>query len=80
MQTSPSWYFYDISSAGLSSVALFLVAILILSDRRLHAHPNKLIAYICLCDSYTFMQFVIRYLLCGYGLSEYANWLYAITV
>jgi hypothetical protein len=48
------YFDYDVAAASLSGFALLLVAVLILSDERLHVHPNKLIAYICLCDSYSF--------------------------
>jgi len=44
----------DISFAAVSCFALFFVAALILTDKRLQAHPNKLIAYVFICDAYTF--------------------------
>ena len=44
----------DIAFAAISCFALFFVAALILTDRKLQAHPNKLIAYVFICDAYTF--------------------------
>lgn len=43
-------------------------------------HPNKLIAIICLCDSFSFCQFVTRYITCGFGYAHYLSWFYATTV
>ena len=57
-----------------------MIALLILSDGRAQTHPNKMIAYVCLCDAYTFCQFVTRYVVCGYGWSNFLNWMYAVTV
>lgn len=71
---------FDIAAASLSGISLLLVAVLILTDKKLKVHPNKLIAYICLCDSFTFIQFVTRYLICGFGWSQAMNYFYAITV
>ena len=39
-----------------------------------------MIAYVCLCDAYTFCQFVTRYFVCGYELNHYLNYFYAQTV
>ncbi len=78
--TSFAWFKYDTVAASISCLALTLIALLILCDKRAQTHPNKMIAYVCLCDAYTFCQFVVRYVVCGYGWSNYLNWLYAITV
>jgi len=80
---SPSdaaWFTYDTVSASLSTISLAFIALLTLSDKRAQTHPNKMIAYVCLCEAYTFCQFVTRYVVCGYGYSRYLNWFYAITV
>jgi hypothetical protein len=50
----------------VSAVLLAFVALLIFTDKRLQAHPNKLIAYTCLFDAYNFYNFFSRYLECGY--------------
>lgn len=44
----------DICFATVSCFALFFLASLILTDKRLQGHPNKLIAYVFMCDAYTF--------------------------
>lgn len=71
---------YDIIASSASCIALTLIALLVLSDKRAQTHPNKMIAYVCLCDAYSFSQYVIRYIVCGYGYSSTLNYLYAITV
>ena len=75
-----NWFKYDIVAAMISSISLLLVASLILFDFRLQTHPNRMVAIICLCDSYLFFQFASRYLICGLGWSPDMNWLYAVTV
>ena len=71
----------DITGATLSMVALLTIAIIILSDQKIKAHPNQMIAYVFLCDAYLFCQFLTRYLVCGFGgLNPYFSYLYAITV
>ena len=72
-------YFSDIALASLSALALLGVALFIFSDQKLQAHPNKLIAVCCICDAYCFCQTVCRYAICGYQLSDWLNWLYAVT-
>jgi hypothetical protein len=67
------WYIFDICAASLSSVSLLFVACLILFDPRLQMHPNRLIAYICICDAFCFNQFVMRYLICGHGWNNFLN-------
>lgn len=74
------WYLFDICAASLSTISLLFVACLILFDPRLQMHPNKLIAYICICDAFCFNQFVMRYLICGHGWNEFLNHLYAKSV
>ena len=71
------YFRYDVAAATISCVALFLVAMLIYSDKKLQTHPNKLIASICLCDSYTFCQFVIRYYFCGFRLYSWISQMFA---
>lgn len=71
---------FDITAASLSMVSLLVIASIILLDKRLQAHPNQMIAYVFLCDAYTFCQYLSRYLICGYGWSDYLNYFYAITV
>jgi hypothetical protein len=39
-----------------------------------------MIAFVCLCDAYTFCQFLTRYLICGYEWNDALNYIYAITV
>ena len=70
----------DVTAAALSTVALLTIAIIILSDQKIKAHPNQMIAYVFLCDAYLFCQFLTRYFVCGYGLNPYLSYLYAITV
>lgn len=74
------WFSYDIAAATLSSISLLLIAALILFDKRLHMHPNKMIAYVCVCDAYGFCQFVMRYYICGYTWSHYLNEIFLKTV
>jgi nucleoside recognition membrane protein YjiH len=50
---------------------------MIFREKQLQIHPNKLIALICLCDSFTFAQFVIRYFLCGFQLFIWISWMFA---
>ena len=43
----------DLIGFSISFVSLCMIAIAILSDKRVkESHPNKIIAYICLCDAY----------------------------
>jgi hypothetical protein len=63
-----------------SAILLAFVALLIFTDKRLQAHPNKLIAYTCLFDAYNFYNFFSRYLECGYELSFYLDIIFALTV
>ena len=44
----------DVTAATLSMFALTTVALIILSDEKIKAHPNKMIAYVFLCDAYLF--------------------------
>ena len=71
---------WDMALSLTSAIFLAFVAFLILSDKRLQAHPNMLIAYTCLADSYNFFNFFIRYVTCGYSLNRYLDYLFAATV
>ena len=44
----------DIYGAAVSTIALLVVALVMLSDEKLGAHPNKMIAYVFLCDAYLY--------------------------
>lgn len=63
----------------LSVVSLSFVSLSILSDKRVRSHPNNIIAFICLCDAYTFCQFLNRYIICGYQLNLYLERLFSWT-
>ena len=69
----------DFTGAALSAGALLIVALLILSDKKLGAHPNKIIAYVFLCDAYLFFEFLTRYVVCGYNWNSIITYIYAIT-
>ncbi len=70
---------FDIAAALASSFTLAFVAGLIYSDPKLRKHPNDLIALVFICDSFTFFQYASRFLLCGLSLSEWYNYIFAIT-
>ena len=69
----------DMGLSLASAIMLGFVALLIFTDKRLQAHPNMLIAYTCLADSFSFFNFFCRYLTCGYHLNEYLDYLFAYT-
>ena len=73
-----AWFRADIAGIILSLCSLSFVSFAILSDRRVRTHPNKLIAYICLCDAYTYAQYLNRYIICGFrlnlGLERLFSW------
>jgi hypothetical protein len=48
------FYRIDVAAASLSMIALLTIALIILNDEKLKAHPNKMIAYVFLCDAYLF--------------------------
>ena len=75
-----AWFTYDVVASMISAMSLLLISSLILLDKRLQMHPNKLLAYACLCDAYGFCQFATRYIICGYGLSHDLNIFYASSV
>ena len=60
----------DIIGITLSLLSLSAVSIAILSDKRIRGHPNNIIAYICICDAYTYCQYLTRYIICGYNLTK----------
>ena len=48
-------YYLDVCGFIVSFLALCLISVAILSDKRVReSHPNKIIAYICLCDAYNY--------------------------
>ena len=70
----------DIIGASCSCAFLLFVGLIILTDKRVRGHPNNIIAFICMADSWTYFQYITRFLICGYDLNYYANWLFATTV
>jgi hypothetical protein len=76
----PGWFTYDVTASMISALSLLLISGLILLDKRLQMHPNKLLAYACLCDAYGFCQFATRYMICGHGWSHELNLIYAHSV
>ena len=70
----------DIIGASCSCALLLFVGLIILTDKRVRGHPNNIIAFICMADSWTYFQYITRFLICGYDLNHYANWLFATTV
>ena len=74
------FYRADIIGASCSFAFLFFVGMIILTDKRIRGHPNNIIAFICMADAYTYFQYITRFLVCGYDLNQYANWLFATTV
>jgi len=64
---------------SLSLVSLSFIAFSILQDKRIRGHPNNIIAMICLCDAYTYCQFLIRYFICGYEMNEFLEELFSWT-
>lgn len=49
-----TYFRLDIAGFTISFIALSCVGLVIISDKRIRTHPNELIAYICLCDSYSY--------------------------
>ena len=74
-----NWYRADIIGITLSLVSLSFVSFAILTDKRIRGHPNNIIAYICLCDAYTYCQYLNRYIICGYDLNRYLEVLFSWT-
>ena len=73
------WFRMDLFGVSLSFVSLSLISLAILSDKRVSSHPNNIIAYIMLCDAYTYCQYLIRYICCGYSLNSGSEWLFGAT-
>jgi hypothetical protein len=48
------FYQVDLIAASLSVLALLIIALVILSDEKMKAHPNQMIAYVFLCDAFLF--------------------------
>ena len=53
---------------------------IILTDKRIRGHPNNIIAFICMADAFTYFMYITRFLVCGFDLNQYMNWLFATTV
>jgi hypothetical protein len=70
----------DMVLSLMSSLALGFVALIIFTDSRIQGHPNLIIAYTCLFDSYNFYNFFSRYVSCGYNLNGVYDRLFASTV
>ena len=75
-------FFYNIDCIGsaLSCLLLFAVGMLILSDKRVRAHPNNIIALILLADSYTYCQYLTRFIVCGFNLNAGLDRLFCVTI
>jgi len=69
----------DLFGVSLSFVSLSLISLAILSDKRVSSHPNNIIAYIMLCDAYTYCQYLSRYIFCGYNLNSNSEALFGYT-
>ena len=48
------WFRADLVGISISLVSLCFISFAILADKRVRGHPNNIIAYICLCDAYTY--------------------------
>ena len=70
----------DLIGSSCSCFLLFLVGIIILGDKRIRGHPNNIIAFICMSDSFTYFQYISRHLVCGFGFNDWMNWLFATTI
>ena len=44
------------------------------------SHPNKIIAYICLCDAYNYYQMFSRYIYCAFSWNYYLDLVFSVTV
>ena len=73
------WFKIDIVGIFLSLASLSFISYAILSDKRVRGHPNNIIAYICLCDAFTYCQYLTRYIICGYGLNDMLEVLFSYT-
>ena len=74
-----TYYQLGIIITFMSVISLMFVSLAILSDKRVSSHPNNIIAYICLCDAYTFCQYFNRYIICGFSLNLYLERLFSWT-
>ena len=75
-----TWFRVDIFGISLSLISLIFVSFAILADKRVRSHPNSIIAMICLCDAYTYSQFLQRYFYCGFLLNIKMERLFSWTV
>ena len=73
-------FIIDSIGSSLSFLALTGIACIILSDTKLQAHPNMLIAKKCMCDAFIYYQFFNRYMVCGHQWNNLADRFYARTV
>ena len=73
------WFRLDIFGLSLSFISLSFISYAILSDKRVRSHPNDIIAFICLCDAYTYCQYLNRYFICAFDLNTNSDWLFGAT-
>ena len=79
-EVNDTWFRIDIACISLSMLSLSFVSWSILTDKRIRGHPNNIIALICLCDAYQYAQYLNRYFICGYDLSDKLQWVFSKTV
>ena len=76
-------FYFRLALVGftISFLALCLISLAILTDKRVkESHPNRIIAYICLCDAYNYYQMGSRYIYCGFQVSYYLDIIFSETV
>lgn len=49
-----TFFTLDLIGFSISFIALSVVGLVILCDKRLRTHPNEIIAFICLSDAYNY--------------------------
>lgn len=77
----PYTFTLDVALIFLSALSLGYVALMIFSDKRVQGHPNMLIAYTCLFDSFNFANYLMRYITCGFqGVDQWFEELFVHTV
>lgn len=75
-----TYFKIDLALSLLSGIILGAVGLTIMIDTRIQAHPNKLIAYTCIFNSYNFFNFAMRYITCGYQLNTFLDEVFGMTV
>ena len=70
----------DLIGSACSCFALFFVGMIILTDKRIRGHPNNIIAFICMSDAFTYFQYITRFVVCGFDLNQYFNYVFALTI